>query len=336
MTKGKLTHRQIERQKKIQAERLARAKQIQTLAPEHKVSGLSPEQPGLLVAHYGTTLIVENQEGQLFQCVLRQNLGTLVTGDDVIWQPIDEETGIVVACLPRRSVITKPHKHGTKPVVANVDRMVVVLALAPIPQPTTIDRYLIMAHLLNLPLTIVINKWDLAKKPEHFELDARLTAYRQLGYTAIKVSSKTKLGLDELAESLKDHTSIFVGQSGVGKSSLLRALIPDAQVHIQTLSHGERLGRQTTTASRLYHLPGGGNLIDSPGIHQFKIQHFTEANILAGYPEFSPFLGSCQFRNCEHSKEPGCALLEAVRQKQIPFFRLENYHALLADRLNNR
>lgn len=327
--KGRLTRRQIERQKKIQAERLSRAEHNQRQVPEN-TGDLHPEQPGLLVAHYGTTLIVENQEGQLFQCTLRQNLGTLVTGDEVIWQPIDENTGIVVACAPRRSVITKPYKYGTKPVVANVDRMVVVIALAPMPQATSIDRYLIMAHLLDLPVTIVVNKWDLADSTLHGDLDERLAAYQSLKYFVIKVSTKTKLGLTELAEILSHHASILVGQSGVGKSSLLRTLIPDAKVHIQTLSHNERLGRQTTTASRLYHLPGGGNIIDSPGIHQFKVEHLSAPTILAGYPEFSPFLGQCQFRNCQHRKEPGCALLEAIREHHIPAFRLDNYHTLMA------
>lgn len=324
MTKGRLTHQQIKRQQKNQADRLARANEIH---------GLSPEQPGLLVAHYGTTLIVENQEGQLFQCKLRQNLGTLVTGDEVIWQAIDDTTGIVVACKERRSVITKPHKYRSKPVVANVDRMVVVMALAPMPQGTTLDRYLVMAHMLNLSVTIVLNKWDLAQSAAHTALEERLKVYEALGYHSIKVSSKTQLGLAELAAELNHHASILVGQSGVGKSSLLRTLIPDAKVHIQTLSHNERLGRQTTTASRLYHLPSGGNIIDSPGIHQFKVEHLSAANILAGYPEFSPYLGRCQFRNCEHGAEPGCALLAAIREASIPAFRLENYHILLAEHL---
>ncbi|MCS5710165.1 ribosome small subunit-dependent GTPase A [Candidatus Berkiella aquae] len=321
MTKNRLTHRQIKRQKKIQAERLSRAEE-----------GHSLEQPGLLVAHYGTTLIVENASGQLFQCKLRQNLGTLVTGDNVIWQPIDEHTGIVVACKERHSVITKPYKHTTKPVVANVDRMIVVLALTPIPQATTLDRYLVVAHHLQLPVTIVINKWDLFSSPQHDALAARIEAYAQLGYPFIKVSNKTKVGLDELRAQLNHNTSILVGQSGVGKSSLLTTLLPDAKATIQTLSHNERLGRQTTTATRLYHLPEGGNIIDSPGIHQFKVLHLSKADILESYTEFAPFLGRCQFRNCEHQSEPGCALLTAIKNQQIPAFRLENYHALLADR----
>ncbi len=336
MTKKRLTHRQIRRQKEIQAERLARAKESQTQSTETKVSGLSPEQPGLLVAHYGTTLIVENQAGQLFQCTVRQNLGSLATGDEVIWQPIDDHTGIIVACKDRRSVITKPHKYGTKPVVANVDCMVVVLALVPIPQATTLDRYLIAASMLKVSVVIVINKWDLATNAEHADLDERLSIYEKLGYTIIKVSSKTKLGLSQLAETLNHHESILVGQSGVGKSSLLRTLIPDAKVHIQTLSHNDRLGRQTTTASRLYHLPTGGNLIDSPGIHAFKVEHYSAAQILAGYPEFSPYLGLCQFRNCEHKSEPGCALLEAVREGAIAGFRLANYQSLLSDCLSTK
>ncbi|HRE31064.1 MAG TPA: ribosome small subunit-dependent GTPase A, partial [Candidatus Berkiella sp.] len=213
MTKNRLTHRQIKQQKKIQADRLSRAEQ-----------GHSLEQPGLLVAHYGTTLIVENPAGQLFKCKLRQNLGTLVTGDNVIWQPIDEHTGIVVACQERHSVITKPYKHTTKPVVANVDRMIVVLALAPIPQATTLDRYLVVAHHLQLPVTIVLNKWDLLSSPQHDALTARIEAYTKLGFPFTKVSNKTKIGLDELRAQLNQHTSILVGQSGVGKSSLINAM----------------------------------------------------------------------------------------------------------------
>ncbi|HRE31063.1 MAG TPA: ribosome small subunit-dependent GTPase A, partial [Candidatus Berkiella sp.] len=118
-----------------------------------------------------------------------------------------------------------------------------------------------------------------------------------------------------------------------GKSSVLTSLIPDAKAVIQTLSNNDRLGRQTTTATRLFHLPEGGDIIDSPGIHQFKVLHLSKADILESYTEFAPFLGYCQFRNCEHLHEPGCALLTAVKNQQFPAFRLENYHALLADRM---
>lgn len=331
MGKRRLTSRQIAQQKAIQAQRLKRADLQQDLNPDTLNQSLSPEQPGLLIAHYGTTLIVENQAGKLFQCGLRQNLGTLVTGDEIIWQQIDETTGVVVACLPRRSVITRPDRHTTKPIVANVDRMVIVSALEPLPQQTTLDRYLVLAEILNLPALIVINKGDLPVKAQHEFLRHRLEVYQRIDYPSVEVSSKTRMGIPALEELLQNHTSIFVGQSGVGKSSLLNCLVPNAKAQIRELSKIQRLGRHTTTASRLYHLPNGGNLIDSPGIHQFNLHHFTKEQIANGFKEFLPFLGCCKFRNCEHKTEPGCALLAAVNEGKIDSLRLQNYHALISD-----
>lgn len=329
MGKRRLTNRQITRLKINQAKRCKRAGE--SISDDTLNQSLGPEQGGLLIAHYGTTLIVENQAGQLFRCGLRQNLGALVTGDNVIWQQIDEKTGVVVACLPRRSIITRPDRHQTKPMVANVDCLAIVVAFEPLPKKTTLDRYLVIAETLNLPAIIIVNKSDLAIKAEHQELRKKLEAYANIGYPQFIVSSKTGEGLDNLYNILKEHTSVFVGQSGVGKSSLLNALVPDAKVQIQELSKLQRLGRHTTTASTLYHLRPTGHIIDSPGIHQFNLRHFTKTMIIQGFKEFRPFLGQCKFRNCEHQTEIGCALQAAINVGKIAPFRLQSYHTIISD-----
>lgn len=329
MAKRRFSLHQLKRLKEIQSERLARAKnKVADTSPD---IALGPEQKGLLITHNSTMVIVERCDGGLVSCTLRQNLGVLVAGDNVIWQPIDDKTGVVIACEPRRSVIIRPDARGTKPIVANVDLMVIVVAVVPKPQRTTIDRYLILAALMKINPLIVVNKADLIKVDEDQELLTQLKIYEKLGYPVIRISTKTKLGLDELSTTLKDINSILVGQSGVGKSSLLNTLVPDAKTQTNSLSLENSQGRQTTSASKLYHLPGGGNLIDSPGIHQFNLRHFSQSEILQGFKEFQPFLTQCQFRNCEHAHEPNCGLIKAVESGEIAAGRLRNYHAILLD-----
>lgn len=332
MAKRRFSTAQIKRLKNIQSQRLERAQKKLVSDVEHL--DLGPEQHGVLITHYSVAVLIKDANGKLFTCTLRQNLGTLVTGDNVVWQAIDDNTGVVVALLPRRSVVVRPHSRGEKPIVANIDLMVCVVALAPLPQATTIDRYLILARIMKLKALIVINKCDLISSGEQGDQQAlldKIPVYEKLGYQVIKVSTKEKFGIADLEHELKDINSILVGQSGVGKSSLLNTLVPDSKAQTNTLSGDDKFGRQTTSASKLYQLPHGGNLIDSPGIHQFNLQHFTQEEILKGFIEFEPFLGLCQFRNCLHSHEPKCALRKAVADKDIAAFRLENYHTILLD-----
>ncbi|MBS0288765.1 MAG: ribosome small subunit-dependent GTPase A [Proteobacteria bacterium] len=290
---------------------------------------LGLEQPGRLIAHYGTTVIVENQAGQLYRCRFRQNLGTLVTGDEILWQPIDDETGVVVACQTRRSTISRPDKHSTKPIASNVDVLIVVLALEPLPRQTTLDRYLILAQSLNLEAIIVINKCDLAYPEAVQMLRSQSAIYQQLGYTWLEVSSHTGEGIAKLAQILIEKTGILMGQSGVGKSSLLNVLVPNAKAQTQELSKLHRAGRHTTTTTRLYHIPNSGQIIDSPGIQAFNLRHLDKLTVLAGFKEFLPFINQCKFRNCGHLDARVCALQEASKLGKIAPFRLENYHTLI-------
>jgi ribosome biogenesis GTPase len=331
MAKNRFTSAQIKRLKNFSAQRIERAHNKISLTDNLAMLDLGPEQHGVLIAHHSVSVIVKSDDGRLINCTLRQNLGALVTGDKVIWQAIDEKSGVVVACEPRRSVILRPATQGTKPMVANVDLMVIVVALSPLPQATTIDRYLILAHIMKLDALIVVNKVDLLSTPDQQILLDRLQVYQELGYQVIQVSTKNNLGIAQLESSLIGITSIVVGQSGVGKSSLSNTLIPNAEAQTNTLSQHNKSGRQTTSASKLYQLPKGGNLIDSPGIHQLSLKNLTQDEILKSFKEFQPYLGKCQFRNCLHANEPNCALKNAVQGDKIAAFRLKNYHAILLD-----
>lgn len=324
MTKRRLTNRQQTRQES----RLTR--RVDDIS-------LKPEQHGLLVAHYGTTLIVENQAGKLYRCSLRQNLGTLVTGDKVIWAPTEasESRGVVLACLPRHSLLCRPDgtssQQSSKPIVANIDQILIVAARSPLPKETTLDRYLVLAENFGIPAVLVFNKSDLPVLPEYEAYCERRAVYAKMGYPWIETSIQTQAGLDALKEQLRGRTSIFMGQSGVGKSSLLTQLIPEANIATQTLSRVQGQGRHTTTTTRLYHLPFGGDVIDSPGVNQFNLRHFSAAQVTQGFKEFQPFLGQCRFRNCEHRQDPACALQQAKAQGLIAPFRMDNYHQILSD-----
>ena len=160
-------------------------------------------------------------------------------------------------------------------------------------------------------------------------LDEMLSTYGDLGYTVKRVSSKTGSGLEDLQLLLNDHTNIFVGQSGVGKSALINAFLPNVNTLEGLLSPGKEKGRHTTTSARLFHFPKGGDLIDSPGIREFGLWHMDEEELLNGFIEFRPFLGNCKFRDCKHQSEPGCRLLQALADGDIGVQRMESYRSIL-------
>ncbi len=155
-----------------------------------------------------------------------------------------------------------------------------------------------------------------------------LAPYRALGYPVRQVSARIGLGMDAFREDLAQHTSILVGLSGVGKSSMLNALVPDLELRTSTLSHASRQGRHTTTATTLYHLQGAGALIDSPGIRTLRLGPLSFAEIERGFIEFRPHLGHCRFRDCRHGEEPECAIKEAVQAGHINPRRFESFHRL--------
>ncbi len=293
----------------------------------------SPGRPGLVVAHHGQQVLVEDHDGTRHPCHFRAVLGQLVTGDRVCWQEsFDDGPGVVTSMMPRHSQLMRPDNFGNlKPMAANVDQMVVVLSPYPLPSGALLDRYIAAAEISDIRPLLFLNKTDLLTEETQAQLDVLLDTYRQLNYTVLKGSAQQQDGIDELRERLKSHSSILVGQSGAGKSSLINCLVPDAQAATAALSAQTGLGRHTTVTAALFHLPGGGSVTDSPGIRDFRLWHVSPDALLKGFRELYALAGDCRFRNCSHVSEPGCALHEAAKTQQIHPDRLANYLALTAE-----
>jgi ribosome biogenesis GTPase len=193
-----------------------------------------------------------------------------------------------------------------------------------------LDRYLVAAELIGASPLIVVNKSDLLDAGGRELLQQRLAVYPTIGYPLVFTSNRHVAGLHELHSHLANHTSILVGQSGVGKSSLVQTLLPDLEIRTGSLSEVTGLGRHTTTVAMLYHVPGGGDLIDSPGVRDFTLNKVAPELLENGFPEFVPYRGQCRFHNCRHASEPGCAIHNAVRDGTVDPRRLANYRELVS------
>ncbi|MCW9048497.1 MAG: small ribosomal subunit biogenesis GTPase RsgA [Gammaproteobacteria bacterium] len=335
MPKNRINDQQQRRIKNIQQKRREKvADNQQHKSDKLSQQGLGPEQSGLVITNYGRALIVEDKEKKLHRCVARRNLGALVCGDQVIWQAAlaDNNEGVVVAVEERQSLLQKPGFGGKlKPMAANIDQIIIVSAVQPEPNPYLIDRYLIAAE--NLPATpiILINKIDLLNDKNKDNITKLVSDYQNIGYKVITSSKVTDSGFDDLLKTLQSHTSIFVGLSGVGKSSLINHLMPELNIRVGELSAASGEGTHTTTSSTLYTLPCGGVLIDSPGVRDFGLWNSTAEDILHGYIELKKYIGHCKFSNCSHQHEPGCAIQQAVKNGEISQLRFNSYLKTIKD-----
>lgn len=342
MAKRRLTRRQTWRIEKVQRERVLRARKKNHQIERRIAEGrLGPEQRGRVIAHFGAQVEVESLEPQTAglcqRAYLRSNLAALVTGDRVVWQPAlgeasgQPEPGVVLARMPRESSLSRPDARGQlRPVAANIDLIVVVFAPQPPIVPAMIDRYLVAAEHQGIRPMILLNKVDLLSPAQRGELSAMLRHYEPIGYQLLYTSTLRDRGIDALRAMLVDKTSVFVGQSGVGKSSLINALLPGVHTRVAALSAATGRGRHTTTTARLFHVPGGGDLIDSPGVRDFGLWNMSAIEIARGFRDFKPFLGHCRFRDCAHRQDPGCALRAAIDAGKLDARRLESYHDMVA------
>jgi len=331
MAKRKLNRRQAWRVKKIQEDRLARVQRKQQSASPPQGGDLGPEISGRVIACFGVEYEVETPDRQLFRCTSRQNIDNLICGDNVVWQQETDGSGVIVARQERRSLLSRPDFHQKlKPVAANVDQIIIVSAIKPGINLELMDRYLIAAETVAIPPVLVINKIDLLSSEELSQLKNNLEAFVQIGYPIEYISTKQDSGIASLLTQLQGNTSIFVGQSGVGKSSIIQKLLPDENLRVGELSESSGLGRHTTTVTRLYHFPQGGELIDSPGVRDFALWNITQQQAQWGFVEFRPYLQQCRFNDCSHTVEPGCAIITAVEKGNVHPRRLASYQQILA------
>jgi len=330
MARRKLTLRQQERIKATQEKR-----RRQLLKPKSDL--LQSDQQtrcheGRVITRYGQNLTVADAQGKLHLCLSRQSIGEPVCGDRVVWQPTTANQGVVTALLERSSVLARPTYAGLeKPLAANIDQLVVVLAMEPTPSHYLLDQYLIAAEIMGVKALITLNKSDLLNDLVNAEFERLFGHYSKIGYPLIRASAKIAHGLDALHESLRDRTSILVGQSGVGKSSLIKALLPDIEIQVGFLSATTGVGRHTTSTTTLYRFSQGGEIIDSPGVRSFRLGRLDTHQLEIGFREFQPFLGHCRFNNCSHVQEPDCALIKAVQKGQIHPQRLDNFRHMAAN-----
>lgn len=277
---------------------------------------------GLVVAHLGKGIAVEVGE-QIILCQTLRKLDTVVVGDKVLISHSSPDQGRIEQLLPRRSVLQRPSRGDQiRPVAANIDTIFVVFAAEPDCDFLLLDQYLAICENCNIDAALVFNKIDL---PHAASVELELHNYLGLGYSIYRVSANHKLGLAALRQVLATQTSMFAGQSGVGKSSLTNTLLPDKTLKINSVSETTRHGRHTTTAATLYHLPGGGDLIDSPGVAIFGLAGLSEAQLAWGYREFHPFIGRCRFNDCRHVNDKDCAVRNAAETGEISISRYQRF-----------
>jgi ribosome biogenesis GTPase len=188
---------------------------------------------------------------------------------------------------------------------------------------------LVAAEAQGIEPFLVLNKTDLLGQQDNLDIDSIVQSYKSIDYSVISVSAKNNDGMDELKTYLTNKNCIFVGQSGVGKSSLINQLVPENNSAVGPLSEATNEGTHTTTASKLIHLDTGGVVIDSPGIRQFALTHLDKETIIQGFRDFRPFLGHCKFRDCKHENDDGCALIAAVAAGKLQQYRLDNYRQII-------
>lgn len=339
MSKRKLTRRQTWRVEKIQEEKAARVQKKESgISTLLQAGELGAETAGRVIAHFGSLVEIEATQGELqgqrYRCHLRANLGSLVTGDNVVFRPGPEtngiHSGVVEMVQERQSELSRPNPYNEiKPVAANIDFIVLVIAPEPEAHANLIDRYLVAAENCGIEPIILLNKTDLINDTNRDHFIKLLHSYEQLGYRTLRVCSQDESSLGELKEFLNGRTTVFVGQSGVGKSSLIGTLLPGEELKVGSLSENTRKGKHTTTTARLYHFPAGGDLIDSPGIREFGLWHMSAGDVLYGFRELRPLAGYCRFRDCAHEQEPGCALRDAVKKGDVSERRFDSYRRIL-------
>lgn len=274
------------------------------------------ELQGLIIAAHGRHYLAQ-AEGKLYQCVTRGKKSDVATGDRVRFKITSDDQGVIEEILPRASLLYRSDQYKSKLLAANVTQLFIVVATEPGFTDDLVSRALVAANAAGISAHLLLNKVDLSAGLETAR--RRMQLYADIGYPVREVSAKGQPAqtLATLKPLLAGQSTILIGQSGMGKSSLVNLLVPEAELAVQEISKRLDSGKHTTTFTRLYALDEQTTIIDSPGFQEFGLYHLTEGMLERAFPEFSEALGQCRFTNCHHVAEPGCAILEAVDGHQI-------------------
>ncbi len=285
-------------------------------------------QIGKVIVSHRSEVIVENINCETFLCKSKKGAGRPICGDNIEFELTNENEGLIHKISPRRSTLTRPDSRGKiKSIAANIDQLIIVSSIVPEINFELVDRYIVAARSLGINPVLVLNKIDLADNIDEYEII--LKEYGALGIPVIYTSIKTENGMSQFEEQLSTRLSILVGQSGVGKSSIIKHIIPDLEIRIGEISSYHKEGKHTTTATTLYHLDCGGDIIDSPGVRNFRLWNLSKEEIQSGFSEIHEASNLCKFNNCIHKNEPGCNVKAQVESGAISERRLNSFHQII-------
>ena len=280
----------------------------------------------LVIKAHSNHGVARRDDGRLVEFHFRRSLERPLPGDRV---DLDDQATLTKVHDRKNRFGRGDNRGRFRALAANLDRLVIMIAPEPAPSPDILHRYLAAAHIQSIDVMIVVNKSDLGIPDQPPFSD--LASLSSLGYPICKVQCQPTVDIADLEQRLGTGISLLAGQSGVGKSTLLNALIPDLELQTGELSRVTGKGIHTTTATTLHRLPSGGWLADTPGVWEYSLWVMPVEELQRGFPEFDAFAGDCRFRNCQHSHEPGCAIRQAVETNQLPAFRYQAWLRLLSE-----
>ncbi len=300
---------------------------------------------GLIIRNTGSWYTVRTDDGGLFDCKVKgtfrlkgiRSTNPVAVGDVVTITPgADGQTALIDGIEDRRNYIIRRASNLSKQshiIAANVDMAALIVTIAhPETSTTFIDRFLASAEAYRVPVLIVFNKTDLYDDAERGQMQRLVSLYQDIGYRCVTCSAETGDGIDELLTELQGRTTLLSGNSGVGKSTLLNLLVPDADAKTAEISAAHDSGMHTTTFSQMFFLPQGGALIDTPGIKGFGTFDMEREEVSHYFREIFQASADCRFGNCTHTHEPGCAVLQAVAEGSIAESRFNSYLSMLEDK----
>ncbi|MBR7070263.1 MAG: ribosome small subunit-dependent GTPase A [Oxalobacter sp.] len=281
-----------------------------------------------IISAHGRHYVAEH-DGETLQCMTRGKKSNVAVGDIVQIKPMARGQAVIESIEERRSLLYRSDQYKSKFLAANIDLLIIVVAVEPTFSDDLVSRALIAAEAENIEVHLILNKVDVPDQLE--KTRKRIGFYASLGYPVHEVSATADSGnaLNLLSGLIKGKTSILIGQSGMGKSTLIQLLVPDVKIATREISTALNSGRHTTTYTHLYRLDETTAIIDSPGFQEFGLYHLTEGRLERAFREFRPYLGKCRFYNCHHLTEPGCAILEAVAEGSISQMRHDLYRQLV-------